>query len=76
MCGKGRTGHLCTCEADGITPDILCIAKGLAQAISRPAHAVFRTNIRRLHSEQGSGLFQHGHTYDTVAAAAAIACGG
>ena len=29
MCGMGRTGHLFACDFDGISPDILCIAKGL-----------------------------------------------
>jgi len=29
MCGMGRTGTLFACEQDGISPDIICVAKGL-----------------------------------------------
>jgi adenosylmethionine-8-amino-7-oxononanoate aminotransferase len=29
MCGMGRTGHLYACAEDGVTPDLLTIAKGL-----------------------------------------------
>ena len=29
MCGMGRTGTLHACEQDGVTPDIMTVAKGL-----------------------------------------------
>ncbi|MBU2888381.1 aspartate aminotransferase family protein [Celeribacter halophilus] len=62
MCGMGRTGTLFACEQDGVSPDIITIAKGLGagyQAIG----ATLCTN--RIHDAfvQGSGFFQHGHTY-------------
>ena len=72
MCGMGRTGHLFACEADGITPDILCIAKGLGAGY-QPIGAMLCSAQIYDCIEQGSGLFQHGHTYlgHPVAAAAA-----
>jgi adenosylmethionine-8-amino-7-oxononanoate aminotransferase len=74
MCGMGRTGTLHACEQDGIAPDLLAIAKGLgggyqpvgAVLLSKPIFAAF---------SQGSGFFQHGHTYmgHPMAAAAGLA---
>ena len=74
MCGMGRTGHLFACKADGITPDILCIAKGLGAGY-QPIGAMLCSAQIYDCIEQGSGLFQHGHTYlgHPVAAAAAHA---
>ena len=74
MCGMGRTGYLFACEADGITPDILCIAKGLGAGY-QPIGAMLCSAQIYDCIEQGSGLFQHGHTYlgHPVAAAAAHA---
>ncbi|MDJ0992790.1 MAG: aspartate aminotransferase family protein [Dinoroseobacter sp.] len=74
MCGMGRTGHLFACEADGIAPDILCIAKGLGAGY-QPIGAMLCTDTIYQAIENGSGLFQHGHTYlgHPVAAAAAHA---
>lgn len=71
MCGMGRTGHLFACDADGIAPDILCIAKGLGAGY-QPIGAMLCTDAIYEAIEGGSGLFQHGHTYlgHPVAAAA------
>ncbi|UWR52276.1 aspartate aminotransferase family protein [Phaeobacter inhibens] len=74
MCGMGRTGHLFACEADGVAPDILCIAKGLGAGY-QPIGAMLCS--RRIYDaiEGGSGFFQHGHTYigHPVATAAGLA---
>ncbi len=74
MCGMGRTGTRYACEYDGIAPDLLTIAKGLgggyqpigATLLSRKIHDAFAN---------GSGFFQHGHTYmgHPMAAAAGLA---
>ncbi|CUH48281.1 aspartate aminotransferase family protein [Ruegeria atlantica] len=74
MCGMGRTGHLFACDHDGISPDILCIAKGLGAGY-QPIGAMMCT--RKIYDaiRDGSGFFQHGHTYigHPVATAAALA---
>lgn len=74
MCGMGRTGHLFACEADGVTPDILCIAKGLGAGY-QPIGAMLCTGQIYETIENGSGFFQHGHTYigHPVATAAGLA---
>jgi len=74
MCGMGRTGHLYACDADGISPDILCIAKGLGAGY-QPIGAMLCTSEIYDAIAAGTGFFQHGHTYlgHPVAAAAAYA---
>ena len=74
MCGMGRTGHLYACDAEQVSPDILCIAKGLGAGY-QPIGAMLCTSEIYECIETGSGLFQHGHTYlgHPVAAAAARA---
>ncbi len=62
MCGMGRTGHLFACDAEGVVPDILCIAKGLGAGY-QPVGAMICTDQLYQVIEQGSGFFQHGHTY-------------
>ncbi|MFA8442015.1 aspartate aminotransferase family protein [Yoonia sp.] len=71
MCGMGRTGHLFACDADGIAPDILCIAKGLGAGY-QPIGAMLCTTKIYDAIASGTGFFQHGHTYlgHPVAAAA------
>ncbi|SMX26484.1 Taurine--pyruvate aminotransferase [Pelagimonas phthalicica] len=72
MCGMGRTGSLFACEQDGIAPDIVCIAKGLGAGY-QPIGAMLCSGRIYEAIEQGSGFFQHGHTYlgHPIAAAAA-----
>ena len=70
MCGMGRTGSLFACEQDGIAPDIACIAKGLGAGY-QPIGAMLCTDDIHDRIAEGSGFFQHGHTYLGHPAAAA-----
>ncbi len=74
MCGMGRTGSLHACEQEGVVPDLLTIAKGLGGGY-QPIGAVLAQGRLVEVFRQGSGLFQHGHTYlgHAVACAAALA---
>jgi len=74
MCGMGRTGSLFACDQEGIAPDIMTIAKGLGGGY-QPIGAMLCTDTIYGAIEQGSGFFQHGHTYigHPVACAAALA---
>ncbi|PIE11792.1 MAG: aspartate aminotransferase family protein [Rhodobacterales bacterium] len=72
MCGMGRTGTLFACEQEGVVPDIMAIAKGLGAGY-QPAGAMLCRESLYQEIAQGSGFFQHGHTYighPVVAAAA------
>lgn len=62
MCGMGRTGTLFAHEQDGVSPDILCIAKGLGAGY-QPIGAMLCTGEIYRAIEDGTGFFQHGHTY-------------
>jgi adenosylmethionine-8-amino-7-oxononanoate aminotransferase len=74
MCGMGRTGRLYACEADGVVPDLVAIAKGLGGGY-QPMGAVLLGSHVFEAFQQGSGSFQHGHTFmgHPMAAAAALA---
>jgi adenosylmethionine-8-amino-7-oxononanoate aminotransferase len=74
MCGMGRTGTLFACEQDGVSPDILCIAKGLGAGY-QPIGAMLCSREIYETIQNGSGFFQHGHTYlgHPTAAAAGVA---
>ncbi len=77
MCGMGRTGTLFACEQDGISPDIVTIAKGLGAGY-QPIGATLCTRQIYEAIESGSGFFQHGHTYighPTACAAANVVVG-
>lgn len=74
MCGMGRTGSLFACEQEAIFPDIVTVAKGLGAGY-QPIGAMFCSGKIYAAIENGSGFFQHGHTYlgHPVACAASLA---
>ncbi|MCT7664235.1 aspartate aminotransferase family protein [Shinella kummerowiae] len=74
MCGMGRTGTLHACEQDGVEPDLMTIAKGLGGGY-QPVGAVLLSEKIYTAFVDGSGFFQHGHTYmgHPMAAAAGLA---
>jgi adenosylmethionine-8-amino-7-oxononanoate aminotransferase len=74
MCGMGRTGTLYACEQEGVVPDLVTVAKGLGGGY-QPVGAVLAQEKIVEAMSQGSGFFQHGHTYlgHPVACAAALA---
>jgi len=74
MCGMGRTGTFFACEHDDISPDIVTIAKGLGGGY-QPIGAMLCTGQIYEAVRDGSGFFQHGHTYigHPIACAAALA---
>jgi len=72
MCGMGRTGYLFASEAEHVVPDIVCIAKGLGAGI-QPLGAMLCSDDIYHAIQNGSGFFQHGHTY--LAHPAACAAG-
>ena len=74
MCGMGRTGTLHAWEQEGIAPDIQAIAKGLGGGYQPIGAALASTRVVET-IRDGSGAFQHGHTYlgHPMACAAALA---
>ncbi len=74
MCGMGRTGPLFACDEEKIIPDIITIAKGLGAGY-QPIAAMMCQNFIYDAINQGSGFFQHGHTYlgHPIACAASLA---
>lgn len=76
MTGWGRTGTLFACEQAGISPDILCLAKGLTGgsiplAVTLATPAIFEAHL----SEDRSKTFFHSSSYtaNPICVAAALA---
>ncbi|PFH30214.1 aspartate aminotransferase family protein [Burkholderia sp. JKS000303] len=72
MSGMGRTGYLFACDEDGVAPDLLTIAKGLGAGYQPIGATLVSDRIYRAIVD-GSGFFQHGHTYLGHATACAAA---
>ena len=74
MCGMGRTGSLFACEQEGVSGDLIAVAKGLGAGY-QPIGALMVSDAIYAAVRDGSGFFQHGHTYmgHPTACAAALA---
>ncbi|TMK10722.1 MAG: aspartate aminotransferase family protein [Alphaproteobacteria bacterium] len=74
MCGMGRTGTLHACEQEGVSPDLMALAKGLGGGYAPIGALVMQEKIFDAIAD-GSGAFQHSHTYmgHPLACAAALA---
>jgi adenosylmethionine-8-amino-7-oxononanoate aminotransferase len=74
MCGMGRTGTLHACTQEGVAPDIMAIAKGLGGGYQPIGAMLIGAKVDQAIAN-GSGFFQHGHTYlgHATACAAALA---
>jgi adenosylmethionine-8-amino-7-oxononanoate aminotransferase len=74
--GFGRTGKLFACEHEGISPDIMCVAKGITGGYLPLAATLTSEDIYRgfLAEYRELRTFFHGHTYtgNPLACAAAV----
>ena len=75
--GFGRTGRMFACEHEGITPDIMCLSKGITNGYMPLAVTLTSERIYSAFLGEFSDLktFFHGHSYtgNPLACAAAIA---
>ncbi len=75
--GIGRTGKMFACEHEGVSPDILCLAKGVTGGYLPLAATVAAEKVYKVFLGKYKDLksFFHGHTYtgNQLACAAAIA---
>jgi len=74
MCGMGRTGDLFCATHENVRPDMILIAKGLGAGY-QPIGACMVSETIHSAIAEGSGFFQHGHTYmgHPTASAAGVA---
>jgi adenosylmethionine-8-amino-7-oxononanoate aminotransferase len=76
LTGFGRTGKMFACELAGITPDIMCLSKGLTGGVLPMGATVSSEEIHNSFvSSDRSRTFYHGHSYtgNPIAAAAGTA---
>ncbi len=75
--GCGRTGRMWACEHEGVSPDILCTAKGLSAGYLPLAATITSEEIFNnfLGPYESRRTFFHGHTYtgNPLACASALA---
>ncbi len=73
LTGFGRTGRMFACEHAGITPDIICLSKGLTAGymplgVTAATEAVYEAFL----SDDRNKTFFHGHSYTANPLACAV----
>ncbi|KQB52560.1 hypothetical protein AQS70_13975 [Pseudomonas endophytica] len=73
--GFGRTGPMFACEHEGVSPDLMILAKGLTSGYAPMSATIISQNIYAAIAEAGAGgiPFGHGQTYAGHPVSAAIA---
>lgn len=73
--GMGRTGTLFACEQAGITPDLLCLSKGLTAGSLPFAVTLATEELFNAFRGERSRMFHYGHSYcgNPLGCAAALA---
>jgi adenosylmethionine-8-amino-7-oxononanoate aminotransferase len=71
--GYGRTGPMWACESAGVSPDLLCLAKGFSGGMFPMAATLSTERIFRGFMGDKSRAFFYGHTYCGNALGAAVA---
>ncbi len=73
--GFGRTGKMFACEHAGITPDLICLSKGLTAGYM-PLGATVTTEAiyNAFLSDDRAKTFFHGHSFTANPLACAVAC--
>jgi adenosylmethionine-8-amino-7-oxononanoate aminotransferase len=73
MCGTGRCGTFRALEHDGVVPDIMTIAKGLAGGYIPLGATIFSASIAATLASQGGPIAGHTFSGHTTACAAGVA---
>lgn len=74
MCGAGRTGTWRALEHDGVEPDIMSVAKGLAAGYLPLGAAIYTDRVAEvIHGAHGAPMTGHTFTGHTACCAAGVA---
>lgn len=73
--GFAKTGRMFAAETFGVTPDILCVGKGISSGAAPLGAMIARLELADAFSAAPDNYFAHGHTYagNPLACAAGIA---